>query len=187
MRNLIIVLSGPSGVGKGTIKDMLMADGGYSFSISYTTRDPRDGEVHGRDYYFITDEKFDEILSKDGFLEYDRHFKHSYGTPRAFVEDRLKYGDVILDIEVNGGLQVKRERPDETVLIMILPPDKEELRRRLLKRDTESRAEIEERVSRMDYELSHKDDYDYTVINDDLETAVLEIKNIIKREKERKI
>lgn len=179
MRNLLIVLSGPSGVGKGTIVRKLLGRGGYALSISCTTRPPRAGEADGREYFFIDKSKFLKLVESGGFLEYSNHFENYYGTPREFVEEQLKEHDVILEIEVDGALNVKKAYP-EAVLIMILPPDKEELKRRLVGRGTEAMEKIEKRLSRMDYELSLKDKYDYTVVNGDLNTAVLEIENIIK-------
>lgn len=183
MKNLLIILSGPSGVGKGEIVSYLMADGNYALSVSCTTRAPRDGEVDGKSYFFISKEKFKEMIAQDGFLEYDDHFENCYGTPKAFVEERLKTHDVILEIEVNGALKVKETHPD-VLMILILPPGAEELRKRLKKRGTESDEEIERRVARMEYEASKRHLYDYTVINDKLETAVAEIKAIIKSRKE---
>lgn len=183
MKNLLIVLSGPSGVGKGTIVDRLLQDGNYALSVSCTTRAPRDGEVDGKSYFFISQKKFDEMVAQGGFLEYNNHFENCYGTPKEFVERQLKTRDVILEIEVDGALQVKQTHP-EAVLIMILPPSKEELIARLKGRGTESDEKIAERVKRMEYELSKKHLYDYTVINDDLNKAVAEIINIIKSKKE---
>lgn len=183
MKNLLIVLSGPSGVGKGTIVNRLLQDGNYALSVSCTTRAPRGGEVDGKSYFFISQKKFDEMAAQGGFLEYNNHFENSYGTPKEFVERQLKTRDVILEIEVDGALQVKQTHP-EAVLIMILPPSKEELIARLKGRGTESDEKIAERVKRMEYELSKKHLYDYTVINDDLNTAVAEIIDIIKSKKE---
>ncbi len=184
MRNILLVISGPSGVGKGTIVKRLLSDGRYCLSVSCTTRAPRPGEEDGREYFFVTKEKFNAMIGEGGFLEYSQHFGNYYGTPREYVESRLKTNDVILEIEVNGALQVKKSHP-EAILMMVLPPDREELRARLVGRQTESDEKIEERLNRMDYEISLEDNYDYIVINDDLNTAVKEIENIIKREKER--
>ena len=182
MKNLLIVLSGPSGVGKGTIVNRLLSRGGYSLSVSCTTRAPRGGEVDGKSYFFISKQKFLQGIENGDFLEYSNHFENYYGTPRAFVNERLIYGDVILEIEVDGALQVKKSHP-EALLIMILPPNEEQLRARLEGRGTESAEKIEERIKRMNYELSKKHLYDYTVINDDLSKAVAEIEDIIKRSK----
>lgn len=182
MRNLLIVLSGPSGVGKGTIVGRLVKNGGYVLSVSCTTRAPREDEIDGRHYFFITKEKFKKMIDGGGFLEYSNHFENYYGTPREFVEGNLKTHDVILEIEVDGALQVKKAHP-EALLIMIAPPDKDELKRRLVERGTDSPEKIEKRLMRMEYELAQAPKYDYTVINDDLNAAVMEIENIIKRHK----
>ena len=178
MKNLLIVLSGPSGVGKGTIVNRLLSSGGFSLSVSYTTRAPREGESEGVSYFFTDKQTFEKRISEGGFLEYSEHFGNYYGTPKDFVYEKLKCGDVILEIEVDGALQVKRAHP-EALLIMIAPPNEGELISRLEKRGSESREKILERVKRMDYELSKKNLYDYTVVNDDLEEAVKEIRNII--------
>lgn len=183
MKNLLIVLSGPSGVGKGTIVNKLLQDGGYSLSVSCTTRPPRVGEVDGKAYFFITKEKFSEMIVQGGFLEYSNHFENFYGTPKGFVTEQLKTHDVILEIEVDGALQVKKAHP-EALLIMILPPDEAALIARLKGRGTESDEKIAARVDRMRYEASKKHLYDFIVVNDDLNTAVAEIKSIIKSRKE---
>lgn len=182
MKNQLIVLSGPSGVGKGTIVKKLMERGGYALSVSCTTRKKRRGEKDGVSYFFISKTKFKAMIEEGGFLEYNNHFKNFYGTPKAFVEKQLETHDVILEIEVDGALNVKNAYP-EALLIMILPPSVEELKARLLKRGSEDGESIEERLKRMDYELSKQSFYDCTVINDDLETAVDEIDNIIKSRK----
>ena len=177
--NKLIVISGPSGVGKGTIVNELLKKGDYALSISCTTRAPRVGEREGVSYFFISKPKFLSMIEEDGFLEYDNHFENYYGTPKDFVEKRLQTKNVILEIEVNGALKVKKSYP-EAILIMIEPPSKDELKARLVGRGTETAEDIEERLARLEYELSQKDKYDYSVINDDLERAVGEIENIIK-------
>lgn len=182
MRNLAIVISGPSGVGKGTIVKELLKRGDFALSVSCTTRKPREGERDGVSYIFIDKEKFMKMKDEGEFLEYSVHFENCYGTPKSFVEEQIKVRDVILEIEVNGGLQVKSRRPD-TLLIMVLPPDRETLRKRLEGRGTESEEEIENRLKRYDYELEKSKLYDYSVVNDNLLSAVEEIENIIKREK----
>ena len=178
MKNRLIVLSGPSGVGKGTIVGKLLGLGNYALSVSCTTRAPRAGEKDGISYFFISREQFLKSVQEGGFLEYSEHFENFYGTPKKFVQDKLKTHNVILEIEVDGALQVKKAYP-EALLIMILPPSVEELRARLKGRGSESAEKIEQRVKRMNYELSKKDKYDYIVINDDLEKAVAEIEKII--------
>ncbi len=183
MRNILIVLSGPSGVGKGTIAKRLIArNPKLSLSISCTTRSPRDGEVHGREYFFIEKSDFKKKIENDGFLEYSNHFENYYGTPKDFVMNQLKEKDVLLEIDVNGGLEVKKSCPD-ALLIMVAPPSLEEIEKRLLKRCTESIEEIKLRMQRIDYELEKSNLYDYTVINDKLDQAIADIESIIKKEK----
>lgn len=182
MRNLLIVISGPSGVGKGTIVKRLMQRGDFALSVSCTTRKPRAEEEEGKSYFFIDNRQFTQLIQSGGLLEYSNHFEHYYGTPRAFVEKQLESKDVILEIEVDGGLQVKKSHP-ETLLLMVLPPDRNELYARLQGRGTENPEEIAERLSRMDYELEMSKLYDYSIINDKLDRAVEEIENIIRLEK----
>ncbi len=183
MRNILIVLSGPSGVGKGTLAKMLVEkDKNIKLSISCTTRAPRQGEENGREYFFITKDEFKDKISNDGFLEYSNHFENFYGTPKDFVVNTLKGKDVLLEIDVNGGLEVKKNYKD-AVLIMLLPPSKEEIFNRLKKRSTESIEKINLRMERIDYELSKQSLYDYTVVNDDLTVALSEIEKIIEKEK----
>lgn len=183
MRNVLIVLSGPSGVGKGTIARMLTErNENIALSISCTTRLPRVGEVHGREYFFTKKQDFEKQIQENGFLEYSEHFENFYGTPKAFVEDKLQNNDVLLEIDVNGGLEVKKNFPS-AVLIMLLPPTVDEIKRRLLKRSTETEEKIKMRMSRIDYEISKKDEYDYAVINDELETAYEDVLKIINNEK----
>ena len=183
MRNVLLVLSGPSGVGKGTIAKLLIErNPNLSLSISCTTRKPRRGEVHGEAYFFLTKEEFEEKINQDGFLEYSNHFDNFYGTPKSFVFDKLKQNDVLLEIDVNGGLNVKKAFKD-AVLVMILPPSLSDVKDRLVKRGTESIENIEARMSRIEYELGKKDQYDYSVVNDDLMIAVQDIEKIIYNEK----
>ncbi len=178
MKHLLIVISGPSGVGKGTIVDELMKRGNYALSVSCTTRGPRDGESEGVSYFYISEQQFLGLIESNGLLEYSRHFGNYYGTPRDFVARQLESKDVILEIEVNGALQVKKAYPD-ALLIFIAPPSREELISRLRRRGAENEEKIAERVGRMDTELSHKDEYDFVIVNDKLEFAVEQIENII--------
>ena len=183
MKNLLIVISGPSGVGKGTVVKKLLNKGGYALSVSCTTRPIREGEIDGKSYFFISKEKFLKTIEENGFLEYSNHFENYYGTPKKFVEEQLKARDVILEIDVDGALNVKKAHP-QALLIMLLPPDETELRARLLKRGTESAEKIESRLKRMAYEISKKEEYDYAVINDELDSCVKQIETIILKEKE---
>ena len=183
MKNVLMVVSGPSGVGKGTIvKTLVKRRSDVVESVSCTTRAPRAGEVHGREYYFLEKEDFLQRIQADDFLEYDEHFGNYYGTPKSFVRDTLKEKSVILEIDVVGGLNAKKAFPD-CVLVMIAPPSKEELKRRLIGRGSEKEEEIENRLSRLDYELSRAKSYDYTIINDDLEKAIDELGKILDESK----
>ncbi len=183
MRNILIVISGPSGVGKGTIaKRLIERNKNLSLSISCTTRLPRMGEEHGREYFFLNKSDFLTKISEKGFLEYSEHFGNFYGTPKQFVVDKLLDSDVILEIDVNGGLKVKENYPD-AVLIMVTPPSLEEIKNRLKGRSTETDEQIEKRMERIGYELEKQSLYDYAVVNDDLTTAITDIENIINDEK----
>ena len=183
MKNVLIVLSGPSGVGKGTIAKILTEkNSSLALSISCTTRTPRNGEINGREYFFISKEEFKDKIQNNGLLEYSEHFENYYGTPKDFVLNTLKEKDVILEIDVNGGLKVKENFPD-AVLIMIAPPSIQELRNRLVGRNTETEEKINIRMQRIEYELGMKDKYDYVVVNDQLDDAVKTIEKIIINEK----
>ncbi len=183
MRNVLVVLSGPSGVGKGTIAKILIdRNKNLSLSISCTTRNPREDEVDGREYFFIPKDEFVSKINENGFLEFSNHFENYYGTPRDFVEKKLISNDVLLEIDVNGGLNVKKSYP-KAVLIMIAPPSREEVKRRLELRGTESAEKIALRMERIDYELAQKDLYDYVVVNDELDQAIIKIEEIINKEK----
>ena len=179
MKNKLLVISGPSGVGKGTLVKAIKARrADVTESISCTTRAPREGEIHGKEYFFLTKEEFLRRIAEDDFLEYDEHFGNYYGTPKSFVLEMLKTKSVILEIDVVGALNTKKAIP-ESVLIMIAPPSVEELKRRLVGRGTETEEAIKNRLSRLEYELSQQDKYDYVVVNDDLEKALQEIENIL--------
>ena len=185
MKNILFVISGPSGVGKGTVANMIyQRNENVALSISCTTRSPREGEVEGESYFFITKEEFAHKINKGGFLEFSEHFNNYYGTPKQFVEDKLKTNDVMLEIDVNGGLQVKKNMP-EAILIMLVPPSQEELIYRLCNRHTESLVDIKNRLSRVEYELSKQSEYDYVVVNDKIEQAYEDIIAIINKEKTR--
>ncbi len=186
MRNILFVISGPSGVGKGTIANMIAERNPNVFvSVSMTTRPARQGETDGKDYYFVTREAFEQKIKNGGLLEYSEHFENFYGTPRDKVLEKLHERDVLLEIDVNGGLEVKKQFP-ETVLIMIVPPRIEDLRERLSGRKTETEEKIRIRLARAAYELSITDRYDYTVLNDDPERCYAEVVSIIEREKNQK-
>ncbi len=179
-KGTLIVISGPSGVGKGTVVDMLLKRlPDAVLSVSCTTRAPREGEREGKNYFFISKETFLKMIDEGGFLEYSNHFENYYGTPRFFVEQKLAENkDVILEIDVDGAQHIRDEFP-EALLLMITPPSREELVRRLKMRGTEDEVLIEKRLQRADYELSRSKFYDYTIINDDLEETVGRILKII--------
>ena len=177
----LFVISGASGVGKSTVLEKVMASrSDLRFSVSATTRDPRENEIDGVHYYFITQDKFREMIDHNEFLEYDAHMKHSYGTPRAQLEEKLLLGNVILDIEPNGAFNVRRERPDAT-LIFIAPPSMEELERRLRGRGDTPEEQIKVRLERAGWEMEQSKQYDHVVINNTVETCAEKILEIIAR------
>lgn len=176
---VLSVISGFSGVGKGTIVKKLVEKEGYALSISATSRAPRQGEVHGREYFFLTREEFHSMIENDGLIEWAEYVNNFYGTPREYVEERLAGGkDVILEIEPQGALKVKAQYP-EAVLIFIVPPNAKELENRLVGRGTEEVETINKRLKRAAEETSFIENYEYIVINDDLEDAVSDIHHII--------
>ena len=183
MKHVLMAISGPSGVGKGSIvKTIISRRDDIVESVSCTTRPPREGEVDGKAYFFLSQEEFQKRIEEKDFLEYDEHFGNYYGTPKSFVLETLKTKSVIMEIDVVGSLKAKEVYPD-CVLVMIVPPSMEELKRRLINRGTEDMEKIENRLSRIEYELSHKDQYDYVIVNDDLETAIKEVEKIFDSEK----
>ena len=178
----LYVISGPSGTGKGTVCRELLKEIGNEFSVSMTTREPREGEVHGKDYFFVTREHFLENIEAGNFLEHATVFDNLYGTPKDMVINRLEKGrNVILDIDVQGGLQVKKAMP-EAILIFILPPSLAELRKRLEGRGTESADKVEKRIGEALNEIRVIGEYDYYLVNDDLDSAVERIRNIMTAE-----
>lgn len=177
----LVVFSGFSGSGKGTIMKELMAKHGedYALSISATTRDPRPGEEHGREYFFISTEEFEKMIEEDGLLEYAQYVGNYYGTPKAYVEEQLDAGkNVILEIEIQGALKIKKQFPD-TVLMFVSAPGAKELRDRLVKRGTETKEVCAKRLSRAYEESQGIEQYDYLVINDKLEECVELVNDII--------
>ncbi len=176
---VLTVISGFSGVGKGTIVKNLVAKEGYALSISATSRTPREGEVHGREYFFLTREEFRSMIESNGLIEWAEYVSNFYGTPKAYVEERLAEGqDVILEIEPQGALKVKRQYP-EAVLIFIVPPTAKELEARLIGRGTEEAEAIKKRLKRAAEETAFIENYEYIVVNDDLDEAVSNIHYII--------
>lgn len=179
----LFVISGASGVGKSTVLSRVMqAHGNICFSVSATTRAPRPGEQDGVNYYFVTKQRFEEMIAQDAFLEYDNHMKNYYGTPKAQLEEKLQQGDVLLDIDPNGAFQVQKKRPDAT-LIFIAPPSLEELERRLRSRGDTDEAQIQVRLDRVKWEVEQSKKYHYVVINDQVKTCADKILNIILNEK----
>lgn len=185
-KGLLLVVSGPSGTGKGTVcKELIKRNPDFKLSISATTRSPREGEVEGVSYYFLTKEKFSDMIGKGGFLEYAQIYSNFYGTPKGPVMEYLENGDdVILEIEMQGARQVKQMYP-EAVLIFVLPPSLEELRRRLISRGTETENQVNERLSTSFEEIKTIKDYDYFVFNETDKTteAAMIIENIVIAEK----
>ena len=175
----LIVISGASGVGKGTVLGIMMEKRkDLSFSVSATTRPPRPGEIDGVHYYFITREKFEAMIAAGEFLEYDAHAANYYGTPRAQAEEKQSHGPVLLDIEPKGAKQVKEKAPD-AVLIFIMPPSVQELERRLRGRGDTSEEQIQMRMERATWEMEQLVWYDHVVVNDDPERCAQEILKII--------
>ncbi|TDO87802.1 guanylate kinase [Halanaerobium saccharolyticum] len=186
-KGLLFVLSGPSGVGKNTVLDELFKNfDGVSYSVSATTRDRREGEIEGEDYFFITEKEFKEINADDGFIESAVVHGHYYGTPKKFVDKKLEEGeDIILEIDTQGAKQVREKYP-EAVYIFLLPPSLEELENRLDKRGSESDKSKNIRLKNARQELKEVHNYDYEVINDNLADTVKEIKKIIIKEQKRR-
>lgn len=175
----LFVISGASGVGKSTVlKQVMEARDDLRFSVSATTRAPRPGEVDGESYYFVTKQRFEEMIAQNAFLEYDAHMDNYYGTPEAQLNEKLQTGSVILDIEPNGAFAVRAKRPD-AVLIFIAPPSLQALERRLRGRGDTEEAQILLRLDRAQWEMEQGRQYDYTVINDRVDTCAKEILRII--------
>ena len=186
-KGILIVVSGFSGAGKGTIMRALLDkyEETYALSVSSTTRDPRPGEVEGREYFFRTVEEFDKMIAKEDLIEYAKYVDNYYGTPRTYVEEQLERGrDVILEIEIQGALKVKEKFP-ETLLLFVTPPSAAELKRRLEGRGTETPEVIASRMKRAREEAEYMDRYDYLIINDDLNECVEEMHQIIQGEHRR--
>ena len=182
-RGLLIIMSGPSGVGKGTIREELMKkdDLNLHYSVSMTTRGMRPGEVNGREYYFVSREEFDNNIEKDNLLEWAEFVGNRYGTPRDKVEQMRNDGkNVMLEIEVNGTAQVLSKVQDDGVIsIFIAPPSLEELENRLRGRGTETEEVIKSRVAKATHEFGFKNQYKHIVVNDELNKAVDEVRQII--------
>ena len=179
-RGILIVVSGFSGAGKGTLmKELISTYDNYALSVSMTTRKPRAGEEEGKSYFFVEKEAFEQTIAEDGLIEYACYCGNYYGTPREYVESCLDKGqDVILEIEIQGALKVKEKFPD-ALLLFIMPPSAKELRRRLEGRGTESDEVICQRISRAAEEAEGIENYEYIIINDKLDECVKEMQSII--------
>lgn len=187
-RGKLYVISGPSGAGKGTIcKRILEEDSNIRFSVSMTTRAPREGEQDRVDYYFVTREEFEKLLAEGGLLEHNLYVNNYYGTPRKQVVQWLEEGhDVILEIDYHGAFQVRKTYP-EAVLVFILPPSVEELRERILCRGSETRETLKRRLEEAMNDLAQADKYDYRVVNEDVDAAVREVQQIMRFERNKEV
>lgn len=182
-QGILIVVSGFSGAGKGTVmKELTGRYEQYALSVSVTTREPREGEEEGKSYFFKSREEFDQMIRRGELIEYACYVDNYYGTPKAYVEEQLSQGrDVILEIEIQGARKIKQQYPD-AVLLFVTTKDAQTLRERLLRRGTESLEVIEQRLARARQESEGIEEYDYLVVNDDLDVCVEEIHSIIKSE-----
>lgn len=183
-RGLLIVFSGPSGVGKGTVRQEIFStpDHKFEYSVSMTTRAQRPGEVDGKDYFFRSREEFEELIRNGQMLEYAEYVGNYYGTPLTYVNETLDKGiDVFLEIEVQGALQVKKKVPD-AVFIFLTPPDLNELQERLIGRGTDSEEVIAQRIERAREEIALMSEYDYAIVNDEVPLAAERVKRVIEAE-----
>ncbi len=180
-KGILIVISGFTGAGKGTLIKRLISDyDDYALSVSMTTRSPRPGEKDGVDYFFVTKEEFEKTIEEGGLVEYAQYVGNYYGTPKKYVEEQLELGkDVILEIEIQGAMKI-RERFPEALLLFVMPPSVEELRNRLIKRATETADVIDKRLKRAVEESEGIDEYEYIVINDDLDQCEKELHALIR-------
>jgi guanylate kinase len=187
-RGILFIVSSPSGAGKSTIaRKLLASEPGLEMSVSATTREPRPGEVDGKDYHFVDKEHFKAMVADNQFLEWAHVFGHRYGTPRAPVEHALAEGrDVLFDIDWQGAQQLYQQAGGDVVRIFIFPPSMEELERRLRARRTDSDAVIEGRMARAAGEISHWDGYDYILVNDDVEVCFDKVRTILNAEREKR-
>ena len=184
-RGLMLVLSSPSGAGKSTLsRRLLQSDANVSMSVSATTRPKRPGEVEGRDYYFVSPEKFAEMAAGDAFLEHATVFGNQYGTPRKAVEEILSRGrDVLFDIDWQGTQQLAQKAKDDLVRVFILPPTRAELERRLRARAEDAPDIVAKRMSQANDEISHWAEYDYIIVNDDVQRAQAQLESILAAER----
>ncbi len=189
-KGAMFVIEGPSGTGKGTIcKELLRRDKNIKFSVSVTTREAREGEVEGVDYYFVSNEQYDEFLAQDAFYEFvDSQYGSRYGTLRSEVDSFINVGqDVLFDMDWLGARQMKEKAKDDVVTIYLLPPSIKELRQRLENRGTDSKEVIEKRMSMILDKMSHWDEFDYVIVNVDIEETVTKIQKIISGERMKRV
>lgn len=187
-QGILLVLSGPSGAGKGTICDMLLEKrSSLSYSVSVTTRKPRKGEVDGENYFFVSPDKFQEMIEDKELLEHAEIYGNCYGTPRSYVMNILNSGkDVVLEIDPQGAMQIRESFPD-AVFVYIVPPSLNELSKRIYKRGTDSEEVIRRRLSEATTELAYASKYDYIIINDEVDKATDKVTNILEAEKTRAV
>ena len=178
--NIMVILSSPSGAGKTTIaKKIQQKYQTFKISVSHTTRKPRPNEVDGVDYYFITHEKFEKLISEDKFYEYAKIFDNYYGTSKETVDQMIKKNDIIFDIDWQGTQQLSKYKNLKLIKIYLIPPNKDELKQRLIKRNQDSSQEVERRFKAYDNDIRHWKDYDHIIINDNLENCYKQIEKII--------
>ena len=179
-RGLMLVLSSPSGAGKTTISREILKKDDIIMSISYTTRKIRKNEKEGKDYFFTSKERFKKLVNKNFFLEYAEVFDNFYGTPANYVEKLLSKGkDILFDIDWQGTQQLKKSKKNDLVTIFILPPSKKELQKRLVKRDLDQNSEINKRMFKASSEISHYNEYEYIILNENLEKSVKKLQKLI--------
>lgn len=183
---MLFVFSAPSGTGKTSIyKEILQNNPEIDFSVSATTREKREGEIDGKDYFFLEKSDFIKKVEYGEFVEYEKIFDDNfYGTLKSYIDDKIKNGkDVLFDLDVKGALSIKRIYKDKALLIFIKPPNKEVIKERLLKRGTESKEIIEKRLERFDFEMEKMNEFNYVILNDDLQKAIYEVQKIINKYK----
>lgn len=189
-KGTMFILSAPSGTGKSAVsKELLRRDSNIKFSISVTTRQMRDGEVNGKDYYFISDEEYNKLMKENAFYEHvDSNYGNRYGTLRSEVDSFINVGqDVLFDMDWIGMEQMKKNAPDDVVSIYLLPPSIKELRRRLEDRGTDSKEVIDKRMAKVEETIQHWNEFDYVVVNEDLEDTIVKVQRIISGERMKRV
>ena len=185
---LMLVLSSPSGAGKTTLsKKIQQSDNSFEISVSHTTRNPRPNEVDGVDYHFVTNKKFEKLINESKFYEYAKIFENYYGTLKKSVDDMFEKNDIIFDIDWQGTKQLSQFKNLKLIKIFLIPPNKKELKQRLLRRNQDSSREVEKRFNAFDSDIKHWQDYDYVIINENLENCYRQIEKIISINKEKLI